>query len=82
MYLHCSYGGPYPLITVRISEDLKRKMKQVKSVNWSEVVRRAILERIIIEEKARSKDWDAVRRAAKGANELRMKLQAWKMQLR
>ena len=65
-----------PTITVRISEDLKRKMKQVKGVNWSEVIRRAILERVMIEEKAGSKDWDVVRRAAKEADELRMKLES------
>ncbi len=33
-------------ITVRISEELKRKMSRLGDVNWSEVIRRAIEEEI------------------------------------
>ncbi len=33
-------------ITVRISEELKRKMSRLGDVNWSEVIRRAIDEEI------------------------------------
>lgn len=65
-----------PTITVRIPEGLRRRMDRIKGVNWSEVVRRAILERVMLEEKAEGKDWDAVRRAAKEADELRTKLEA------
>lgn len=33
-------------ITVRVSEEVKQKMNQLKGVNWSEVIRRAIEEEI------------------------------------
>lgn len=64
-----------PSITIRIPEDLRRRMSQVKGVNWSEVVRRAILERVMIEEGMKGKNWDVVRKAVKEADELRMKLE-------
>lgn len=33
-------------ITVRVSEEVKQKMNQLRGVNWSEVIRRAIEEEI------------------------------------
>lgn len=33
-------------ITVRVPEEVKRKMKGLKHINWSEVVRQAIAEEI------------------------------------
>jgi len=63
-------------ITVRIPEGLKKRMSRIKGVNWSEVVRRAIVERVIIEEKLGNKNWDLVRKAAGETDELRMKLEA------
>lgn len=33
-------------ITVRVREEVKRKMKELKHINWSEVVRQAIAEEI------------------------------------
>ncbi|MCD6444120.1 hypothetical protein J7L70_03840 [Candidatus Bathyarchaeota archaeon] len=42
-----------PTITVRIPEDLKKRMRRIKGVNWSEVVRKAILERVMVEERLR-----------------------------
>ncbi|RLG37278.1 MAG: hypothetical protein DRO01_07300 [Thermoproteota archaeon] len=32
------------MISVRVGEDLKRRMERLRHVNWSEVVRRAIVE--------------------------------------
>ncbi|MEM3788761.1 MAG: hypothetical protein QXN95_02715 [Candidatus Bathyarchaeia archaeon] len=32
------------LITVRVDEELKKRMSRFKNVNWSEVVRKAILD--------------------------------------
>ncbi len=32
------------LITVRVDEELKKRMNRFKNVNWSEVVRKAILD--------------------------------------
>jgi len=39
------------VITVRIDEHLKDRMKTHKGINWSEVIRRAILERVEAEER-------------------------------
>ncbi|MEM2274988.1 MAG: hypothetical protein QW230_01870 [Thermofilum sp.] len=33
-----------PLVTVRVSEELKKRMSEARHINWSEVVRRAILD--------------------------------------
>ncbi len=33
-------------ITVRVDPEIKRRMKRFSYINWSEVVRRAILERL------------------------------------
>jgi len=63
-------------ITVRIPEDLKRRMNRLKGVNWSDVVREALLETIIIQEKMRERDWDLVKKAAREADELRIRLEA------
>lgn len=35
-----------PIITVKISEELRRKMREMRHINWSEVIRNAIKERI------------------------------------
>ena len=64
-----------PIITIRIPEDLRKRMSRVRGINWSEVVRRAISDRIVIEERLKGKDWDVVRKAATEADELRMKLE-------
>jgi len=39
-----------PTITVRIDPEIKRRMKMYDYINWSEVVRRAIIERLREEE--------------------------------
>jgi metal-responsive CopG/Arc/MetJ family transcriptional regulator len=62
-------------ITIRISEDLKRKMDKVKKVNWSEVVRRAIVDRLKMEEKLRTKNWELVGRASKKSDDIRESLE-------
>ena len=64
------------VITVRIPEDLRKRMKRLKNVNWSEVVREAILERILVEEKLVGKDWSLVRKAAEEMDELRKMIEA------
>ncbi len=40
-------------ITIRIDEELKRKMREVK-INWSEYIREAIRRRIELEEKRKA----------------------------
>jgi len=65
-----------PTITVRIPEDLKKRMRRIKGVNWSEVIRKAILERVMIEERLRERDWSLVEKAAGEIDKLRMEIQA------
>mgnify|MGYP006268835811 CR=1 FL=1 len=62
-------------ITIRIPEDLKRKMNRIKKVNWSEVVRRAIADRLKMEEKLKTKNWELVARASKKSDEIRESLE-------
>ncbi len=38
-------------ITVRIDPEIKKRMKKYSHINWSEVVRRAIIEKLNEEEK-------------------------------
>lgn len=38
------------VVTVRVDDELKKRMDRLRHVNWSEVVRRAIAERIALEE--------------------------------
>ncbi len=39
-----------PVISVRISKELKEKMDRMKHIKWSEVIRQAIVEKINQEE--------------------------------
>ncbi|MGB9717956.1 MAG: hypothetical protein ACPL4E_05880 [Thermoproteota archaeon] len=39
------------VITIRIDKELRRRMKALKNVNWSQVVREAILRKIEVEER-------------------------------
>lgn len=39
------------VITIRIDRELRRRMKALKGVNWSQIVREAILKRIAVEER-------------------------------
>lgn len=51
------------MITIRVPDRLKRKMRKVKSVNWSALVRDAIQARIELEQRATARDWERVREA-------------------
>jgi len=41
------------IITVRIEDDLKRRMEKIKHINWSEVMRQAII-RVLGEEEGQN----------------------------
>jgi flavin-binding protein dodecin len=62
-------------ITIRIPEALKRKMDRVKAVNWSEVVRRAIADRLKVEEKLKTKNWSLIVKASKKSDDIRESLE-------
>ncbi len=49
------------LITVKVDEDLKRRMVSHADLNWSEVVRTAIEERLRAEEATRKRKIDRAR---------------------
>ncbi|HZW56738.1 MAG TPA: hypothetical protein VFF30_10665 [Nitrososphaerales archaeon] len=67
-----------PVITLRVDDRLKSKMEKLRQINWSEVARRAIEEKIAEAElwqpvdigllKEASDDTDSLRRTAKGWN--------------
>lgn len=51
------------IVTVRVDEKLKKKMKRYSDVNWSDLIRRALEDRIGIEDKLRIKNKASVREA-------------------
>jgi Arc/MetJ-type ribon-helix-helix transcriptional regulator len=64
------------IVTVRLDERLKSKMKRLRHVNWSEVIRAAIAERIWLEESIaarRSINLDLLRNAIADQDRLRAK---------
>ena len=64
------------LISFRIDDKLKKKMEELKHINWSEVVRKAIAQRIQLEESLKSTrkiDLKAMRKAAEEILALRDK---------
>jgi len=64
------------IVTVRLDEQLKQKMKKLRHVNWSEVIRTAINERISQEEtlaSQRSVDVASLRKAMADQDRLRSK---------
>jgi hypothetical protein len=52
---------------------LKKEMRKVKSVNWSEVLRRAIEARIELERQS-PRDWERVRKASRKADAIRSEI--------
>jgi len=64
------------IVTVRLDEHLKQKMKKLRHVNWSEVIRVAIAERVSREEaisSQRSIDLASLRKAMADQDRLRAK---------
>jgi hypothetical protein len=55
------------VITVRIPEQVRKRMRRLKAVNWSAVIRDAIETRLDLEAGPLERDWDRVRRADKTA---------------
>lgn len=42
------------VVSVKVDDNIKAKMEKFKDVNWSEVIRKAIIERIEFEESLRT----------------------------
>jgi len=51
------------VVSARVDEETRRKMQRLRHVNWSEVVREAIQEKIRSEERRRVKDVEEVHEA-------------------
>ncbi len=67
---------PMVVITVRVDNELKAKMKKYKHVNWSEVVRKALTERLMVEEDLGAKqsiNMDLLLKAVSDQDHLRAK---------
>ncbi|MGC9136415.1 VapB-type antitoxin [Caldivirga sp.] len=47
-----------PIISIRVDDELKKKMDELSYINWSEVIRRKIEEVIEEEERKRKKEKD------------------------
>jgi len=53
------------VVSARVDEDTRRRMRRLKHVNWSEVVREAIKQKIIEEESRRNVDPSEIQEALK-----------------
>lgn len=65
-----------PVISVRIDEGLKRRMEKFAHVNWSEVLRKAVADRVALEERLAARrrlDVDRLLKAVKDQDRLRSK---------
>lgn len=63
------------LVTIRVPDELKRKMEALSDLNWSEVVRQAIEARIAFETSRRvAKDRSRMNRAAGNQDEIAARL--------
>ncbi len=59
------------IVSARVDEETRRKMRRLRHVNWSEVLREAIRERIRLEERRRERDAADVREALRLMNSIR-----------
>jgi hypothetical protein len=66
-----------PVVTVRVDEEVKRKMEELREVNWSEVTRAAIEEKIREVELWKPIDNEALRKASQTTDALRRKVEGW-----
>ena len=66
------------VVSFRLDRELKRKMDELKHVNWSEVVRAAIRKKVEEElAKMRGVDRERVKRAHERLAELRRRVEGW-----
>jgi len=66
------------VVSFRIDRELKRRMDELRHINWSEVVRRAIAE-VVARELARreEKDFARIRRAVLRSKKLVRRVEGW-----
>lgn len=64
------------IVTVRLDEKLKARMRRLRHVNWSEVIRNAVAQRVELEESlaaSRTINMDLLRKAVADQDRLREK---------
>ena len=65
------------VISARVDEETRRRMKRLPHVNWSAVVRNAIQKKIRDEERRNEVDVTRIREAARSTDSLRRKHAGW-----
>jgi hypothetical protein len=58
------------LVTVRVPEQLRKEMRKLKSVNWSELLRDAMKSRIELEHRTTTRDWEKIREGSSKADKV------------
>src|SRR5690349_8428646 len=71
VYTKFRITSPMAIITMRIDDTLKKKMEAMRQINWSEVARRAIEEKIRQLELWQPLDVEKLREASKDTDSLR-----------
>jgi len=66
------------VVTIRLDEETRRKMKLLSHLNWSEVIRQAIVQKILEEEnKKRKLDLKMLKEAAEITDKIRKPSPSW-----
>jgi len=66
------------VVSFRIDRRIKEKMDELRHINWSEVVRRAIMETIRREEERRhKKDLSKIKKAVFSSERLSRRVEGW-----
>jgi len=64
------HDGAMTQLTIRLPDRLKKQMGRLKEINWSEVVRKAIEAKVVLEMSKRRRDTRMALEAAKRQDEI------------
>ena len=76
LYVHVNTRNSMTSITVRVPDELRKRMKKLSEINWSEVVRKAIEGRVALEMARREKDKESILEAGKQIDAVYERLKA------
>ena len=76
MYVHVNTGSAVTSITIRVPDELRKRMRSLPTINWSEVARRAIESRVTRETAGEEKDRGAISEAGRRIDGLYERLRA------
>lgn len=78
-YMYYSGVATMKVVSVRVDEELKRRMKRLSHINWSEVIRQSIAEKVREEERRRRRvDPELLLEAAELTDEVRRPSPGWR----